>query len=105
MINLISALLAILFLLKLMWNILTPLILMIRHKRWLKGKGENPGAVEFGIIVEILLLVILAALAFGVEGSIFHAWSATLFVGGVLAILISYVVVVALLWFLRKYWL
>jgi hypothetical protein len=75
---------------KLLWNILTPIAVIQRHKAWESTGGQKPGAISMAPIVEIALVVVLTATSSITDRGLFGFNYPRVLLAGVFAIISSY---------------
>ncbi len=80
-----------LFLLKLLWNVLTPFVVERRHDAWKRGEGNKPGSISMALGVELALwLLLIISSAFSKEDWWLSHTKGVFLYGGC-AIVVSYV--------------
>ncbi len=63
MINILFLIIALLFFLKLLWNMLTPYVANRALRKFQQQGGAKPGGISMALIVEIVLLFLLVVIS------------------------------------------
>ncbi|MDD2776444.1 MAG: hypothetical protein PHU06_10855 [Gallionella sp.] len=101
MMNALLLILTTLFLLKLLWNVITPYIVERRFQAWQKEGGKKPSAISMTSIVEVILWFLLIAFSFS-DGNWCSAHTIIILIFGACAIVISYVLAAFIGFIARK---
>ncbi len=102
MINIVFDVTVLFLALKLVWNVLAPVIAVYRHISWRKSGGVKPGAISMVSILDVMLWIMLVLMA-GYDSMGHFAFSrAEVAFYGAGAILLSYFVSAIIGYWLRR---
>jgi hypothetical protein len=92
----------VIFILKLLWNALTPVAAARAYSRWKREGGQKPGAISMAPVVELIVLVVLIGISALAQHSGLGFGPGETLMYGLIAIALSYAIATGIGAVIRK---